>query len=355
MNKKIQILGSTLMFALGFLPGSAMACLNDSLLSLNTTERKNNIPPRLQWNANSGYCGEVVMISAGLYYGQYLSQYDARAIASPNIPQSDKRSALLLGVNALSAAKKMHLNAVEWKSYSGRSTDQFLEWVKKNVAKGYPVGIGTYINEYQFNGRTNPNAGDPEYDHIVSVYGVKSQYPLAVPRYSGQDVISFSDNGLWGGPHHHPYKFKSTFADFKATRQQANAKDGPLYSVPDNVPDYGIAIKGVIDLDGDTLPVRVATNVNYEKPSMRRGSNKRPKPMPLTLTITVSGLKPHVKYNLYRYNDVKDVPNSKFNAHAKNASQHWEIEIDSGSTYVFKQKIQSDDMVIYRAVKASAP
>lgn len=42
--------------------------------------RKNNIPPRHQWEANYGYCGEVSLISAGLYYGQYVSQYDARAI-----------------------------------------------------------------------------------------------------------------------------------------------------------------------------------------------------------------------------------------------------------------------------------
>ena len=44
---------------------------------------ENDIPPRLQWNSNDVYCGEVSMISAGLYYGQYLSQYDVRAIASP--------------------------------------------------------------------------------------------------------------------------------------------------------------------------------------------------------------------------------------------------------------------------------
>jgi len=40
-----------------------------------------------QWDANYGYCGEVSLISAGLYYGQYISQYDARALASPNVPQ----------------------------------------------------------------------------------------------------------------------------------------------------------------------------------------------------------------------------------------------------------------------------
>ena len=44
------------------------------------------MPPRIQWNANFGYCGEVSIISAGLYFGQYMSQYDARAIASADAP-----------------------------------------------------------------------------------------------------------------------------------------------------------------------------------------------------------------------------------------------------------------------------
>jgi len=30
---------------------------------------KLDIPPRYQWNANNGYCGEVAFISVGLYYG----------------------------------------------------------------------------------------------------------------------------------------------------------------------------------------------------------------------------------------------------------------------------------------------
>ncbi len=44
---------------------------------------KLDIPPRYQWNANNGYCGETSFISAGLYYGQYCSQWKARDIASP--------------------------------------------------------------------------------------------------------------------------------------------------------------------------------------------------------------------------------------------------------------------------------
>src|SRR5579859_6230620 len=67
-----------------------------------------DMPPRFQWNENFGYCGEVALISAGLFYGQYLSQYDARATASSK-PQYRSSSQLLLGVNDTHAAAGMHL------------------------------------------------------------------------------------------------------------------------------------------------------------------------------------------------------------------------------------------------------
>ena len=90
-----------------------------------------DIPPRLQWNANFGYCGEVSLISAGLYFGQYVSQYDARAIASNGAPQYLSGSQLLLGVNDQTAAAAMHLNALAWDESEGSGSQAFLAWVKQ--------------------------------------------------------------------------------------------------------------------------------------------------------------------------------------------------------------------------------
>jgi hypothetical protein len=318
-----------------------------------TYTKMNPIPPRLEWNANNGYCGEVSLISAGLYYGQYISQYTARAVATNNKPQN--KGQLLLGVNDYSAATKMHLRAVEWNTAVERSTNQFLAWVKKNVIKGYPVAIGVYTNEYLFYHKTNPKAGDPDYDHIVPVTGIGSHHPLTDTRYYRDDVIYFSDNGLWGNPNNPTYKFHYAFGPFQKSRAQANNPKGSIYSLSNDGRNYGIAILGVIDVQGDTLPVRVATNVNYEKPAIKNGSTIRPKPMPLVLTVTVSNLKPGIDYILYRYNKLEAVPKSKFNAQAANACQKWHIKISSGSTYSIKQSIESDDIAVYRAVKASAP
>jgi hypothetical protein len=291
-----------------------------------------SIPPRLQWMGNFGYCGETSLISAGLYYGQYVSQYQARAIASSRVPQYKRNSQLLLGVNDQYAATKMHLTFIEWDTLSERRTSTFLAWVKRNVELGYPVTIGVFTNEYRFYGKTAPNAGDSSYDHIVPVTAVRG------------DTLTFSDNGLWSPSGDPKYSFTYQFGSFQRTRAQANARNAPVYSLSNNAQNYGIAITGVADRDHDTLPVRLVTNVNV-----------RPAPMPLLLTITVSNLKPGTKYVLYRYDRFPNVPDSHFNAHAASAAERLPFQITAGNSFATTQRIMSDDIAVYRAVPASAP
>jgi len=324
------------------------ALLFQSCTIADANSCKNNIPPRLQWVNNNGYCGEVSLISAGLYYGQYISQYDIRAIAGKNAPQN--KTQLLIGGNDSYAATQLHLNSIEWDTDDEEDTDDFLAWVKQNVAKGYPVAIGVYMNQYLFHDNPDPTAGDSDYDHIVPVIGIDSNYPLTDPNYYSDDVLHFSDNGVWMSDNP-PYLFSYGFDEFQASRKDANAKDGEIYSVSDDASNYGIAITGVMDLNGDTLPVRISTNYNFETPDIANGS-KRPLPTPLVLTITISGLQPNVVYNLYRYNTIDSVPNSNFNA--SKALEHWQFTA-SGSTHVMIERINSNEIAIYRAVKATAP
>lgn len=339
-----------LVAAFTMLPSHMSARLRHILPAQNI--QHNHIPPRYQWDSNAGYCGEVCLISAGLYYGQYVSQYDARAIATDNAPQN--QSQLLLGINDTYAAGQMQLNFIAWDSVAEQNTDQFLVWVKQMALASYPVAIGVYTNEYLFYDNTNANAGDPQYDHIVSVTGIASQHSFTDANYYGDDLLCFSDNGLWGNSRP-PYYFSYAFDPFQADRRQANAPDGAIYSLANAGTNYGIAITGVKDLNGDTLPVRVDTNVNYERPEIVDGSNSRPAAMPLTLTITVSGLLPQVSYNLYRYNAFSAVPDSHFNAHAANAGAVWHFQISSGTSFTLQEQIQSNEIAVYRAVKASAP
>ena len=318
------------------------------------------LPPRIQWNANYGYCGETAFVSAGLYYGQYISQYDARAIASKNARQSLESSQLLLGVNDVAAAKAMHLNATAFNTAKQPTSTAFLSWVKSNVVAGSPVVIGVFMNQSRFYGTANLNAGDTEYDHIVTVTGITSTRSLTGPTtgpttYYADDVLTFNDGGLWTGTNGQPQNsFSYSFGTFATTRQRANSKTGAVYSLKSGA-DYGIAITGIIDLNRDTVPVRLTTSVNAETPTMVDGSNTRPAAKPVTLTITVSSLKPGTTYNLYRYSSMANVPDSTFNANAAKAAQKWTITIPSGSTYTMTQTINSNEIAVYRAVPAGAP
>lgn len=316
---------------------------------LGNYENKNDIPPRLQWNGNHGYCGEVSLISAGLYYGQYISQYDARACVSEGAQQN--KDQLLLGVNDLYAASKMHLKVIKWHPVLEKNTNQFLTWVKKNVMKGYPVAIGIYTNENRFYGNADPNAGDKQYDHIVPVTGIASNFPSDL-AYHGDDVIFFSDNGLWCDNTDPHYLFNYSFDAFQMSRIDANQINAPVYSLCNSGKNYGLAVTGVRDGYGETLPVRISTNFNSEQFEIDDGSNERPSSAPLTLTITVSNLVPHVRYILYRYNSLEKVPNSLFNAHAADAYESWPIQISSGNSYEMIVEIESDEIAVYRAVRA---
>lgn len=116
------LIGSATFTFGSYAPAMAETADDLSAPAIGAHRRFNDIPPRLQWEANYGYCGEVSFINAGLYYGQYVSQYDARAIASKNRGQSLEESQLLIGVNDLHAAEQMHLKAEPWKDTSVEST-----------------------------------------------------------------------------------------------------------------------------------------------------------------------------------------------------------------------------------------
>ena len=81
----------------------------------------------------------------------------------------------------------------------------------------------------------------------------------------------------------------------------------------------------------------------------------RPEPtFPLLLTVTVSGLDTYTPYNLYRYHSVDKIPTSRFNAQAGNATQSWQIQVETGTTYTMQVSIMSDETAAFRCVRATA-
>jgi len=307
------------------------------------------IPPRLQWNANFGYCGETSLISAGMYYGQYTSQWTARSLASPGRPQTDQESQLLLGVNDLDAAQRMRLQAVAFDTKGQRSTAAFLTWVKAMVVQGFPVIMGVYLNVGAEDG---VDGGEDEYDHIVPVLGVGSKARLTAGdrRYRPGDVIVFSDNsGLDGSS-----IYRARFSEFQRTRQQANQPTAPDYSLRNRPGNYGIAVTGVLDPERVTIPVRLTSNADGEGEQDESWMSAPPAPFPIELTATVTIPDPSQSYRVFAYEDFGKVPVRDFNAHAADAIASWTIPQGSGPTWSTTLGIMSDQTRVLRAVPTSA-
>jgi len=342
-----------------------------------------DIPPRFQWFNYHGYCGETSLVSAGLKFGQYVSQYAVRQLIVGGGTQATEQ--VLLGSNAASAADQLHLGNTSHVGAVGQ-TGAFLNWVKAYILNECPVIIGVYTNENLFyNHRSCGSEGDPEYDHIVPVLAIKSFHSLDPPTlppspllpYYGDDRIVFSDNGLQGPVDNptnapcppnpaDPYTFEYSFDGFQKTREKANCSDGPWYSIASAANTHAIAILGVKDLNDDTIPIVVSTNkssgctepglgqyVNFEYPEI--STLAAPTPMPLSLVVTVSIPDTSQSYNLYLYTDLTLIPDSQFNMNAGNAAMSWVIPANSGNTYVLNYNIQSDQVAAFRAVSTSAP
>ena len=314
------------------------------------------LAPRQQWNANFGYCGETAFVVAGLFFGQYLSQFEARAVASGSASQSAEGSQLLLGVNDGAFAARSHLEISHWPGGTGA---EFLAWIRGHVRQNHPVIIGLYANQRRFYGRLDPQAGSPEYDHIVSVLGVlPGAQTGAAAGPGGPDwELLFSDHGLLDADlaGNSLYRFQVPFSSFARTRSQANQGQAPFYSLPAGTPAYGVAVLSVKDRRRDTLPVRISPSSSSEIPEIANGSSLRPAGRPLELTITVTGLRPAQPYRLYRYDSLAAIPEGAFNAHAGAAARQWSLSIPSGTSISLKDRIRSDAVAAYRAVPLSAP
>jgi len=323
-----------------------------------------DLPPRKQWGTNYGYCGETSTVAALLKFGAYFSQWDIRDIAVLYDPRNNQQHWYSVGTNDQIASTKLRMQFVEFPSYdASSSTEKYFGWLKQMTKAGHAVTMTVFMNHYLFSGGINKDTtyGFHFYDHIVSVAKVESNYDDNL--YHDDDIITFSDNGLWcpeGG--NCPYYFRYSFKEFCGNRTTSNDPEGPIYTMPSdlmqpNMMNFGIAHTGVRDDDGETIPVVVSTNLNYEKPEPVPRSDERPKPMPLTLTVRIAAkhLKAGEQYVLYRYDSETLVPYGRFNAQSNNALRRWEFVPKPGTEdFVVTEEIMSDDKAIYRCVRANA-
>ncbi len=367
--------------------------------------------PRLQWNANRGYCGETAYIAAGMTFGQYTSQWTARGLAAPGLRQTAWASQLLLdwpGGDWRTAATAMRLRATgfdhtQYEDASPTYAGVFLSWVKRQFLDGGRVIIGVLDNAALLG---EAGAGDPVYDHIVPVQAIASSRPLVArddpgnaadyeQRYYGDDVLTIGDNGLFtpiaggrnfgagntaGNPRGSTL-YSATFDGIQRSRAEANrfpraclspAGDvtnacAPwVYSLYDNATglgNYGVAITGVVDSTPGgpvVAPVSLRASVNHEGRQDQAWLRRQPAGAPMSLTATVTIPDPARAYRVYLYTSFADVPTGSFNAaaaaHPGAVARAWTIPAGSGATWTTTLASASTaGTYVFRAVPADAP
>jgi hypothetical protein len=316
-------------------------------------QRGTALQPRQQWNANSGYCGETSLIAAGMRHGQYTSQWTARRLASPGVPQWKPEAQLLLGVNDRAAARRMRLRTREFDNRRQRSTREFLSWTKRRFLRGNDVIVGVFNNVRKLGEPLS--LADPEYDHIVPLMGFGSATPFErSASYRRTDVLTLSDNGLASIGPNVPFLYSYELGRFTKTRKQASASGGPLYSLKRRPPSYGVAVEGVADPERRTVPVRLSSSSNGEGQQNETRLKAPPPPLPIRLTAHATLPLEGRAYNVYLYDSFADVPREDFNARADQAIRSWHVPAGHPRKWRTTIDALSSDTRVFRAVPASA-
>lgn len=321
--------------------GVSMALQSSAIDSLTgiPVDAAQSLFVREQWESNWGYCGETSLIAIGMSFGQYASQFTVRELASPGIPQDQESSQLLLGVNGEAAARAMHLTASEYSGSAAKSgsakAPRFLSWIRDRMNAGVRVMLGVYVKGLQ----------DREYDHIVPAVDVVTSGLKDGGQRVLQDRLFFADN--------YGHIQSGTFRDLWRNRRQANVSSAPPYSIPAGVGNYALAVRGVADPDRVTIPVILQASRNNE-PVLLDGALQPPTPEPLAIRATVLIPDQNQSYNVYRYDDFRQVPEASFNAAAASAVQSWLIPAHSGVSVSFDIDVLTSDTVVFRAVPTTA-
>jgi hypothetical protein len=220
----------------------------------------------------------------------------------------------------------------------------------------------------------NDNTGMSQYDHIVSIISISSNFDD--DEAHDDDVLTIDDHGLYSAPGADPqYLFSNTLAKWGATRQFTNEMSYPskgvVYSIPQCLdaacPPGGVfamAYTGIIDDSSEILPVKLTVTPAPNSPNWAGGlpglggtTDKTPETVQCTntgsisLDVTVSKLVVGNNYILYQYNDAGKVPNGAFNSKASAAFASFKF---TATSPVFVQKVTVGicDQAFFRAVPA---
>lgn len=138
--------------------------------------RRLNVPARIQWWTDGGYCGSVSIQSNALNFGVWISEALIRK-AAPNGGGHGNPSAgyEILHTNIETALQSLKLtyNAWPYKTAPQPQYPAYLQWLKQELVAGHPIVVFVLCS-----GDRHNSYGLAEYDHIEPVFGIYSNSSL---------------------------------------------------------------------------------------------------------------------------------------------------------------------------------
>jgi hypothetical protein len=285
-----------------------------SFSGISQVSRHLDIPARLQWDNDGGYCGETSIQMIGLYYGNYISQNSCRIIAGGEV--------LIGNDNGEVALDKMAFNYEAWDyTKPAPQYQNYLVWLKKQLCQSHPVIIGVFVD-----GETNT-----EYDHILPAIGFSS---VDTNSFNNTDRLDFNSC-------YDPSFFSRTFQSIWDTRSMMGNGATNTYCIPRDV-DYAVAVTGIKDVDHVTKPVQLTIN-RWDEPNVSIGES----PATITATIKIDSLVIGENYALLRYNTFSSVPAAHFSEAGTYSTQYFTA---TAKQQIFTASFLSNSCAFYRCV-----
>lgn len=289
-----------------------------------------DVPPRLQWGWEaglSGYCGETSIQSAGLFFGNYISQEQVRYAGG--------NKEVLLDVNLHTAADNLGLAYDKWTPMQFNQTgmfgvgyaraSSFPVWTKNHLDAQHPVIVGLFEKQPK---------GDADYDHIAPMIG----YDM------NKFVLYYNDLYL-------STTRTMSLTDIK-TRAACFQAEPPVqpfsYCFPTPI-NHGLAVTG----NKNSLETyRVILKLwDAEEPDWGDEDKLHEKPIEFTPRAIISGLTTNKSYALLRFDSVESLPPTSVKFIDGSWSERIDFVANKGEHEVILGAIMSDGTYFFRCVE----
>ena len=243
-----------------------------------------------------GWCGEVSIQMASLYYGAFFKQYFIHHLTNPDHPD-------LYAYEIPGTLDALQIEYEKW-SYSNNNINQFFNWMTQNISNDYPIFFGAKIYPTYH----------PEWflDHFMIAKG-----------YTETSLIY---NTNWG------YEEEKSFDALSSTSTTG-------ISIENSYKKYlGIAIKGFKKNNTKSYPLHF-----YVENSTSSSISGR---------IKIDSLTVGKKYTLLRFHQLSDIKTNRYNIDNAEEFEHFTA---TESSYTTNKDISTSGTCIFVCIAYTIP